>query len=123
MNPKEYKLIAVVGVSDDASKYGHRIFRDLLNSGYSVKGVNPKGGFVLGNGIYKSLSEIEQRPDLVITVVPPAVTEKVVEECNALGIKAVWMQPGSDSDEAVKKAADYGIKTTQACFMVIKGVW
>lgn len=123
MNTKEYQLIAVIGVSDDASKYGHKIFRDLLNAGFPVKGVNPKGGFVLGNNIYKSLSEMEKRPDLVITVVHPQVTEKVVEECNALGVKHIWMQPGSDSDEAVKKAAEYGIKVTQACFMVNKGVW
>ena len=123
MNPKEYKLIAVVGVSDDASKYGHKIFRDLLNAGYPVSGVNPKGGFILGRNIYKSLSEMEKRPDLVITVVPPPVTEAVVEECNRLGVKHVWMQPGSESDKAVEKAAEYGIKTSLACFMVVKGVW
>jgi len=123
MNPKEYSLIAVVGVSDDASKYGHKIFRDLLNSGYPVKGVNPKGGFVLGSQIYKSVSDMEKRPDLVITVVPPAVTEQVVEECNKLGVKTIWMQPGSESAEAVKKAAEYGIRTVTACFMVVKGVW
>ncbi|OGR62397.1 MAG: hypothetical protein A2X31_01660 [Elusimicrobia bacterium GWB2_63_22] len=123
MNQSEYKLIAVVGVSDDASKYGHKIFRDLLKAGYPVKGVNPKGGFVLGNNIYKSLSEIEARPDLVITVVHPGVTEGVVEECNALGIKTVWMQPGSESEAALAKARTYGIKTISACFMVQKGVW
>ncbi|HNW43738.1 MAG TPA: CoA-binding protein [Elusimicrobiales bacterium] len=123
MNVKEYGSIAVVGVSDDASKYGHRIFRDLLKAGYPVKGVNPKGGFVLGNNIYKSLSEIETRPDLVITVVPPAVTEQVVEECNKLGVKTIWLQPGSESPAAIEKAAAYGIKTIAACFMVQKGVW
>ena len=123
MNQSEYKLIAVVGVSDDASKYGHKIFRDLLKAGYPVKGVNPKGGFVLGNNIYKNLSEIETRPDLVITVVHPGVTEGVVEECNKLGIKTVWMQPGSESEASIAKAATYGIKTISACFMVQKGVW
>jgi hypothetical protein len=123
MNPKEYKLIAVVGVSDDASKYGHKIFRDLLNAGFPVKGVNPKGGFVLGQNLYRSLSEMEARPELVITVVPPAVTEQVVEECNQLGIKNVWMQPGSESEAALGKARTYGIKTVMACFMVAKAVW
>lgn len=123
MNPGEYSSIAVVGVSDDASKYGHKIFRDLLNAGFPVKGVNPKGGFALGNQIYRSVSEIEKRPELVITVVPPAVTAAVVEECNRLGVKQIWMQPGSGSPEAAAKAADYGIKVTQACFMVQKGVW
>jgi predicted CoA-binding protein len=123
MNPKEYQLIAVVGVSEDASKFGHKIFRDLLNAGYPVKGVNPRGGFVLGNNLYKSLSELEKSPDLVITVTPPQVTEQLVEECNRLGIKNIWMQPGSESPEALEKAGTYGIKTTLACFMVIKGVW
>jgi len=123
MNPGEYSLIAVVGVSDDASKYGHKIFRDLLNAGYPVKGVNPKGGFVLGHNIYKSLSEMESRPELVITVVPPSATVGVVEECNKLGIKNVWLQPGSESAEALEKAGSYGIKTITACFMVAKDVW
>lgn len=123
MDPEEYKLIAVVGVSSDAGKFGHRIFRDLLNAGYPVKGVNPNGGFVLGSHIYKSLEEIESRPDLVITVVPPPATAAVVEECNRLGIKTVWMQPGSESDTAVEKAKTYGINTISACFMVKKGIW
>ncbi len=123
MNINEYGLIAVVGVSDDASKYGHKIFRDMLKAGYPVKGVNPKGGFVLGNNIYKSLSEIEKKPGLVITVVPPAITDQIVEECNKLGIGTVWMQPGSGSEAALEKARTYGIKTVTACFMVQKGIW
>lgn len=116
-------LIAVVGVSGDASKYGHRILRDLLKAGYPAKGVNPRGGFVLGCNIYKSLAEIEKRPDIVITAVPPAVTLQVIEECNKLGIKEVWMQPGSESPAALEKARGYGIKAVAACFMASHGVW
>ena len=123
MNTKEYKLIAVTGVSEDASKYGHKIFRDLLTAGYPVKGVNPKGGFVLGSRLYASLEEIEIKPDLVITVVPPEATVALIDQCNKLGIKTVWMQPGSESPEAIEKAELYGIKTITACFMVQKGVW
>ena len=123
MDSKTYTLIAVVGVSEDAGKYGYKIFRDLLNSGYPVKGVNPKGGFILGRNIYKSLEEIETKPDLVITVVPPDITEKVVEQCNKLGIKNLWMQPGSDSAKAVKKAKEYDINAITACFMVKEGIW
>jgi len=123
MDAKTYKQIAVVGVSDDADKYGHKIFRDLLRAGYTVAGVNPKGGFVLGRNIYRSLEEIATKPDLVITVVPPAVTEKVVEECNRLGIKNLWLQPGSDSPRALEKAKEYEMNVITACFMVKAGVW
>ena len=123
MDPKTYKQIAVIGVSQDASKYGHRIFRDLLNAGYSVTGVNPKGGFVLGRRLCTSLEELEPKPDLVITVTPPAVTEEIVEQCNKLGIRSLWMQPGSESDKAAAKALEYGIRAIVACFMVKAGVW
>ena len=123
MNPENYKQIAVVGVSGDADKYGHKIFRDLLNASYPVKGINPKGGFVLGQNLYKDLEELEPKPDLVITVVHPDITEKVVEQCNTLGIKNLWMQPGSDSAKALEKAERYGINAITACFMVKEGIW
>ncbi|PIS47684.1 MAG: CoA-binding protein [Elusimicrobia bacterium CG08_land_8_20_14_0_20_51_18] len=122
MNLKEQN-IAVIGVSEDASKYGHRIFRDLIKGGYKVEGVNPKGGFVLGKNVFKNLSELPKKPDMVITVVPPEVTERIVEECNRLGIPHLWLQPGSESETALKKAAEYGIKTTTACFMVARKIW
>ena len=123
MAPGTYKQIAVIGVSQDAAKYGHRIFRDLLKAGYPVKGVNPKGGFVLGRLICKDLEELDPKPDLVITVTNPDVTGKIMEQCNKLGIKNVWMQPGSGSEELSAKALEYGIKATEACFMVREGLW
>jgi len=123
MNPKEYKLIAVVGVSHDETKYGHRIFRDLYQAGYPVKGVNPKGGSVLGHDLYKSLSEIEKKPELVIAVVHPEATLLLVEECKKLGIKNLWLQPGSESSAVLEKAKAYGIKTVSSCFMAVKGIW
>jgi len=117
------KMIAVIGVSNDYSKYGHKIFRDLLREKYNVEGINPKGGFVLGKIIYKSLKELNKKPDIVITVVPPQATETIVEECHNLGISHIWMQPGSESQNAINKAREYRIKVTNACFMVNEGLW
>ncbi|HBU70411.1 MAG TPA: CoA-binding protein [Elusimicrobia bacterium] len=118
------KLIAVIGVSGDDTKYGHKIFRDLLNAGYKVEGVSVRGGTVLGRQIHKSLATVSPKPDLVITVVPPSVTEKIVAECIALGIRELWMQPGSSSDAAVKDAEAAGISVVRdSCIMIRSGVW
>lgn len=118
------KLIAVVGVSSDPNKYSHRIFRDLVENGYDVVGINPKGEDVLGKHIYKKISEMPKTPDLVITVVPPTVTEQIVKECGDLGIKNVWMQPGSESQAAIAKAKGYGIGVVaNACFMRTNKIW
>lgn len=117
------KTIAVVGVSENKNKYGYKIFTSLVENDYDVYGVNPKLASLNGEKIYHSLSEIPKKIDLVITVVPPAVSEEIVDECHKLGINHIWFQPGSESEEAVKKAKGYGIETTEACFMVQNNIW
>ncbi len=118
------KLVAVVGVSAREDKFGYKMFRDMLAAGYRVEGVNPRGGVIAGRKIFTSLKDIKPVPDLVITVVMPQVTNQIVDECRQLGIKEIWMQPGSESEAAIKKAEDYGINVTHdSCFMVQTGVW
>jgi predicted CoA-binding protein len=118
------KEIAVVGVSKIETKYGYKIFKELVKHNFKVCGINPAGGEVLGKKIYRGLRELERNPDMVITVVPPPVTEKIVEECHKIGIKEIWMQPGSESDAAVTKAKSYSmLVTSQECFLVRTGIW
>ena len=74
--------------------------------------------------MYPSLKELPLIPDMVMTVVPPKVTEQVVDACHKLGIKTIWMQPGSESDAAIAKAKEYGMDViAHACFMKKEGVW
>jgi len=118
------KTIVVVGISHKEDKFGFKIFRDLLKNGFDVMGVNPTDGEILGEKIYRNLKEINRAIDLVITVVPSSVTERIVDECKELGIKEIWMQPGSESDLALAKAKEYGISVVaNACFMVTEGIW
>ncbi|MFA5361992.1 MAG: CoA-binding protein [Candidatus Omnitrophota bacterium] len=118
------KEIAVVGVSKIETKYGYKVFKELVKHDFKVCGINPSGGDILGRKIYRSLRELERNPDMVITVVPPPVTEKIVEECRKIGIKEIWMQPGSESEAAVTKARSCGILvTSQICFLVRAGIW
>lgn len=118
------KRIAVIGVSHREEKFGFKIFRDLLRAGYYVQGINLRKGNILGKKIYQTLSDLEEKPDVVITVVPAKVTEQIVEECKQLGIKELWMQPGSDSKEAIEKAQKYGLEVTaHQCFMMHEGIW
>lgn len=118
------KVIAVVGVSHRPEKYGYKIFRDLYNAGYRVHGVYVRGGEVLGQKMHKTIKDIGIVPDMVITVVPFEVTERIIEECKILGIKEIWMQPGSESPAAIEKAKSYGISVTHnACIMIDKGMW
>lgn len=113
------KTIAVVGVSKDEKKFGFKVFKDMIKKDQKVYGINPKADVILGRKIYSKIQDIPEKPDLVITVVPPEVTEKIVDDCISIGIKEIWMQPGSESEKAIKKAQDNRISVIyNACIML-----
>jgi predicted CoA-binding protein len=112
---------AVIGVSEDRSKYGNKIFRDLKEAGYEVYAINPKLTEVEGSVCYPSLKALPVKPEVVNLVVPPAVGEKVVDDCIELGLDRIWFQPGSVSLTAVEKAEKAGmIVVADACIMIQK---
>ncbi len=120
----KYRKWAVVGVSEDRAKYGNKIYRDMRDAGYTVFAVHPKLQTVEGDPCYASVKDLPEIPDVVDLVVPPAASLKVVEDCLAAGIKRIWFQPGSESDEAVQKAKDGGMEVVHdACIMIQKQAW
>ncbi len=94
-------VFAVVGASRNPKKYGHQVYKDLRNAGYRVYPVNPNTNEILGDKCYPSLEDLPVKPDVADLVVPPKVTEQVAKNCQRLGIKKVWMQPGSESETAI----------------------
>lgn len=115
---KEKKIFAVVGVSGNKEKYGYEIFKTLMEAGYKAYPINPKYESIDGHRCYRSLTDLPEKPEVVVTVVPPAVTEKVVDTCLELGITTVWMPPGSWSDAAVKKCEENQVKTVHDVCLV-----
>jgi predicted CoA-binding protein len=118
------RIWAVVGASQDRSKFGNRVYRSLRDSGYTVYPVNPRGGELEGARVYPTLSDLPQPPDVIDLVVPPLVTEKVIQEAHQLGLSRVWMQPGAESEAAIAYCHDHGLHVIyHACAMVHKRHW
>src|SRR5260221_5430514 len=83
--------IAVVGASNDPSKYGNIIVRNLMRQGYQVIPVNPAETTVAGLTAYRSLVEVEKPLDIVDVVTPPAVTRGVLKDAAAAGAGLGWL--------------------------------
>ena len=116
---RKQNVFAVVGVSGNPAKYGHQVYKDLKEGGYVVYAVNPNIDEVLGDQCYHSLNELPEKTDVVDVVIPPKVTEKIVVECRDLGLKKVWMQPGSESEYAIRFCEENNIKVVHdVCVMV-----
>jgi predicted CoA-binding protein len=93
--------IALVGASENPSKYGSIIYRDLRRKGIDVVPVNPNSERIHGDRAYASLAELPQKPDIVNIVTPPEISLLILKECLPLGYLDVWLQPGA-SDERVE---------------------
>jgi hypothetical protein len=112
-------VFAVVGASNNPSKYGYRIYSDLKSDGYKVYPVNPREESVQGDKAYPDIKSLPEKPDVVDIVTPPGVTEQVVKEAVEQGVGIVWMQPGAQSDAAIKYANDHGLLIVHdSCIMV-----
>lgn len=101
---------AVVGVSADAHKYGREVYDILLSKGFTVYPVNPKYPEIDSATCYQKLADIPETPDMVVAVVPPAVTHNVVKEAAQLGIKTIWMPPGTWDQTALELCQQHGIE-------------
>jgi len=87
-NPKS---VAIVGASRQKGKVGYEILRSMLEAGYEGKifPVNPQADTIEGLKCYPDLKSIGQTPDLVIIVVPAKAVSAVMQDCGAIGTKAV----------------------------------
>lgn len=103
------KTIAVVGVSGDESKASNRIPRYLQSQGYRVIPVSPKGGEILGERVYASLSEIEEPVDVVDVFRPAEEAPAIARDAVEIGAKVVWLQSGIESEEAERIGEEGGL--------------
>lgn len=93
---------AIVGASQDPSKYGYEVFETLLRYGHRVLPINPKYKEIGGQTCYPSLADLSQIPDVVLTAAPASLSEKIAETCAALGIQYFWMPPGTETEAALE---------------------
>ena len=103
------KSYAVIGATDDGKKFGNTVYKAMKERHLVVYPINPNRSTVDGDKCYASVRDLPEGIISVVTVVRPNETAKIVDECVKRGIKAIWMQHGSDSPAAVKAAGSAGI--------------
>ena len=115
--------VAVLGASADRSKFGNKSVRAHQQQGFTVYPVNPKGGQIEGLTVYKSLAEVPAgRLERISVYLPPPVLMQVLPQIAARGCEELWLNPGSDSEEAIEAAQNLGLNVISACSIVDLGV-
>ena len=105
----EYKTIAVVGLSSDASRASNSVSRYMQSRGYRIIPVNPNETSVLGEESYGRLEDIPDRIDLVDIFRRSEEAGQHVDEAIRLGARGVWLQEGVIDEKAARRALDAGL--------------
>ena len=111
-NPKS---IAIIGASSEKGKVGNSIAKNILSLGYEGKVflVNPKRKNILGKKCYSDISEIKEKVDLAIIVIPAKFVNETIKKSankikNFVVISAGFSEVGKEGkvrEEELQKIA------------------
>ena len=124
----KYKVIAVVGLSNDPEKVSFKVSSYMQRKGYRIIPVNPFVDEILGERSYRSLLDVPVEIQRVLEVVNvfrkaedvPPIVEQVVELKMRVGRPfVVWMQLGIVNDAAAESLRRSGLVVVMdKCLMI-----
>jgi predicted CoA-binding protein len=116
---KQYKTIAVVGLSSNPMRPSYDVTEYMQAAGYRIIPVNPNERKVLGEKSYARLEEVPEKIEIVNVFRRAEEVPTVVESAIRVGAKVVWMQQGVENEEAAEKARAAGLVVIEdACILV-----
>jgi predicted CoA-binding protein len=116
---KNYKNIAVVGLSSNRARPSHGVAQYLKSAGYRIIPVNPNEKEVLGEKSYARLEDVPEKIEIVDIFRRAEEVPAVVESAIRVGAKVLWMQLGIENAGAAEKARAAGLIVVEdACMYV-----
>ncbi|MFX8516174.1 CoA-binding protein, partial [Acinetobacter baumannii] len=81
--------VAVIGASEDQSKFGGRVFRMLLKHGYdgAIYPINPNRPELFGLKTFPDIASTPHPADMVVMAIPQPKVRPTIDACAAAGVK------------------------------------
>src|SRR5229473_5230704 len=116
---KNYKTIAVVGLSSNPARPSHGVTQYMQAARYRIIPVNPNEREVLAEKSYARLEDVPEKIEIVDVFRRAEEVPAVVESAIRVGAKVVWMQLGIQNDAAAEKGRAAGLVVVEdACILV-----
>ncbi len=115
---RQYRHVAIVGVSADPYRPSHFVAIYLQAEGYDIIPINPRyaGQTLLGKRVYASLTEAKEAGEQIeiVDVFRKAEdTLPIAQEAVKIGARVLWLQLGVRNDASGKIATDAGLTFVQ----------
>ena len=116
---KDYKTIAVVGLSSNPARASYEVTEYMQGAGYRIIPVNPNETDVLGEKSYRRLEDVPGKIEIVNVFRRAEDVPPVVESAIRVGAKVVWMQLGIENAAAAERGRAAGLIVVEdACVLV-----
>jgi predicted CoA-binding protein len=110
--------IAIIGASNDRTKYGNRAVQAYQAQGWTVYPINPKEPVIEGLPAFESIADLPGPVDRASLYVPPSVGIQLLDAISARGAKELWVNPGSGSPALLERAEKLGLAIVEACSII-----
>lgn len=111
------RRLVIVGVSRDARDFSRTLFREFVARGYNPVPVNPLVSMIDDCHCFSNLKEISPPVEAALFMTTPDITEDIVRECPAAGIKSIWLYraagAGAVSANAVSFCKEHHIEVIE----------
>jgi acyl-CoA synthetase (NDP forming) len=99
--------VAVIGASEDASKWGGSLMSNLIEGGFGgvIYPVNPRGGTIFGLPAYAGLADLPAAPDLAIIALGGEHATPMIRECGLMGVPAALVIAAGFGEAGAEGAA------------------
>lgn len=108
----------VIGASENPERYSNMAIKLLRKKGFKVAAIGPKDGQVLD----VEISKLRKDYDNIHTVtlyVNPKNQEDYIDYILQIKPERIIFNPGTENEIFAKKAQSEGIKTEEACTLVL----
>ncbi|HER07271.1 MAG TPA: CoA-binding protein [Bacteroides sp.] len=120
------KKVAIAGASNKDDNFGKSLMKEFVKLGYTVYPVNPRCDEVDGTPCLATVKDLPAEVENLILVVPPSLTDEIVDQSVGTSIRRVWMHRslgrGAVSEDAIEVCRKHGIEVVHGfCPMMFYG--
>jgi len=109
------RCAAVLGASQNRSKFSNKAVRAFLEAGWTVFPIHPRESEVEGIACFVSVVSLPTVPTVISVYVPPAILLGELEMIAARGCGELWLNPGSHTSEVLDEASRLGLRVVLDC--------
>lgn len=117
---KKYRVVAVVGLSEDPNRPSHQVAHYLQQHGYRIVPINPACIEILGEKCYPGLQDVPFPVEVVDIFRKVEAIPAIVAEALEVGAKVIWMQLGLVEIESAQMAKKAGLQVVMDHCMKIE---